>query len=202
VAAWERPKLDPDGGVISYQSAARLQGLGDLPNTRVEITVPRRRTTRDSGVRLQTGELNDSEVALLDGLPVTTPLRTICDLLDRRTDASHIATIIRQATEAGQVQLDELSREIQPYARHYGVKPENGAELLDHLLAQIGASGTDLAAGQSGRTRAEMGTPAWADLRDTNVTWGQLANLAPEIVQRLRHAAEERHRDAEPNDEK
>jgi predicted transcriptional regulator of viral defense system len=134
--AWERPRLDPDGGVLSHRSAARLHGLGDLPDSRIELTVPRRRTMRDPNVWLRTAALTEPDVTLLDGLPVTTPLRTIRDLLDRSTDASHVATIVRQALESGQVARAELPAAIAPFARRYGVV--SGAELLAHLLAQIG----------------------------------------------------------------
>ncbi len=90
---------------------------------------------------------------MIDGLPVTTPLRTICDLLDQHTDSSHIATIIRQAVEAGQVALDELAERIGPYARRYGVKPFDGTALLEHLLAQIGTSIAQLSTRPSPITR-------------------------------------------------
>ena len=164
-AAWARPRLDPDGGVVSHASAARLHGLGDLPNTRVELTVPRRRTMRDPGVWLRRAELTEPDVTVLDGLPVTTPTRTVRDLLDQHIDASHIATIIRQAVVAGQAHLDELAEQIGPYARRHGVRAGDGAALLEHLLAQVGSSVPDL----------------------TTVTWGQLAKVAPEIAHRLRH---------------
>lgn len=162
VAGWARPKLDLDGGVVSHQSAARLHNIGELVNTQVEITTPRRRTTRDPGVRLRKGELAETDVMVLDGLPVTTPMRTIYDLLGQHTDASHVATIIRQAVEAGQVRLDELAERIQPLARSYGAKPPTGAALLELLLAQIGSSVLGLATrpvpgfawrGQQGRHR-------------------------------------------------
>ncbi|MGW6936439.1 type IV toxin-antitoxin system AbiEi family antitoxin domain-containing protein [Lentzea sp. NPDC054927] len=144
VAGWARPKLDPDGGVISHQSAARLHNIGDLVNAHVEITVPRRRTTRDPGVRLRRGVLTDADVMILNGLPVTTPMRTIYDLLGQHIDAGHVATIIRQAVEAGQVRLDELAEQIQPHARSYGAKPPTGVALLELLLVQIGLSIQDL----------------------------------------------------------
>jgi predicted transcriptional regulator of viral defense system len=164
---WERPKVDPDGGVVSHQSAARLHGLGDLPDTHLELTVPRRRTMRDQNVLLRKGELADDDVTLLDGLPVTTPLRTVRDLLDRRTDASHVATIIRQAVEAGQLATDELPGAIAPYARRYGAPAGDGTALLAHLLAQLGV------------------TPR---PRDEPVTWSQLANPSAELVRLLRRA--------------
>jgi predicted transcriptional regulator of viral defense system len=157
--AWERPRLDPDGGVVSHRSAARLHGLGDLPDSRIELTVPRRRTMRDPNVWLRTAPLAEPDVTLLDGLPVTTPLRTIRDLLGRSTDASHVATIVRQALEGGLVARAELPAAIAPFARRYGVA--SGDELLAHLLAQIGVRDDD-----------------------APVTWGQLEKLLQRVRER------------------
>lgn len=186
VAGWSRPKLDPDGGVVSHQSAARLHNLGDLVNTRVDITTPRRRTTRDPGVRLRRGELTQTDVMVLDGLPVTTPMRTIYDLLGQHADASHIATIVRQAVEAGQVRLDELAERIQPHARSYGATPPTGAALLELLFAQIGLSIQALATRPAPvMTWRDVQGLTWADLKNMNVTWGQLAEMSPESLQRL-----------------
>jgi hypothetical protein len=131
--------------VLSHHSASRLHGLGELVNDSITITVPRRRTVRDPDVRVKLASLTDADVTLLDGLPVTTVLRTICDLLDQHVDASHIATIIRQGVEAGLVQLDVLAEHLAPYTRRYGARPHDGEGLLDHLLNQIGLSTADLA---------------------------------------------------------
>ncbi|MGK4592469.1 type IV toxin-antitoxin system AbiEi family antitoxin domain-containing protein [Amycolatopsis sp. w19] len=144
--AWKRPLLEPAGGVISHGSAARLHGLGELVDDRVVLTTPRRRTSRDPNVRLMTAELLEDDVTTIDGLPVTTALRTILDLLDQRTDGSHIATIIQEAVEADLVRIDVLAERIGPYALRYGVRrPEDGGALLDHLLAEIGNSAARLA---------------------------------------------------------
>lgn len=169
-AGWTRPKLDPDGAVISHRSAAHLYGLGEFVNDRVELTAPRRRTMRDSTVRIHQTKLNDAEVTVIDGLPITTPLRTLCDLLDQHIDASHIATVIRQAVESGQVRLDELAERIGPYARRYGVKPFDGTTLLEQLLRQIGTSIKELA------TRPSPVT--WGELTANGVTW----KSSPEIM--------------------
>lgn len=183
VAGWTRSELELDGGVVSHESAARLHNLGDLVNNRVTITTPRRRTTRDPGVRLRKGALTDADVVVLNGLPVTTPMRTIYDLLGQHSDASHVATIVRQAVEAGQVRLDELAERIQPHARAYGAVPPTGAALLDLLLAQIGQSVQELATRPAPGSRLQGLT--WSQLRNMNVTWGQLADVPPEILQRL-----------------
>jgi hypothetical protein len=145
VAAWERPPLDPDGGVLSHQSAINLHGLGELVNDRITFTTPRRRTSRDPDLWFKTAELTEPDVTHVDNLPVTTVLHTICDLLDQHIDGSHIATIIREGVIANKVGLDELADHIGPYALRYGVRrPGNGLALLDHLLAQIGTTTADL----------------------------------------------------------
>ncbi|GLZ43077.1 type IV toxin-antitoxin system AbiEi family antitoxin domain-containing protein [Actinokineospora sp. NBRC 105648] len=145
-AAWRRPPLDPDGGVLSHQSAARLHGLGELVNDRIAMTVPRRRTSRDPDLWFKTARLSDSDVVVLDGLPVTTALRTICDLLDQHLDGSHLAMIIRDAVEANLVRLDVLAERIGPHALRYGVRrPGDGEALLDRLLAEIGTTTAQLA---------------------------------------------------------
>ncbi|MFD9964886.1 type IV toxin-antitoxin system AbiEi family antitoxin domain-containing protein [Amycolatopsis sp. NPDC058986] len=146
VPAWERPPVDPDGGVLSHQSAARLYGLGELIHDRIAFTTPRRRTSRDPDLWFKTAVLTDADVTTIDGLPVTTALRTIGDLLDQHIDGSHIATIIQQAVLANLVRLDELADHIGPYALRYGIRRAgDGEALLEHLLAEIGTSTTELA---------------------------------------------------------
>lgn len=152
VPAWERGKLDEDGGVFSHGSAARLLGVGELVNDEIEVTVPRRRLVRDPGVRVRVRNLDEDEVVLVEGLPVTSAARTIADLLEDHYDASHIATIIQQSYRAGILELDELAQRIGTYARRYGVVGKDGSRLLDHLLSHIGTSAELLA-----RLR-EMGT--------------------------------------------
>lgn len=188
-AGWERPGIDPDGGVVSHQSAARLHGLGELPAIRIEMTVPRRRTTRDPEVWLHKADLTDSDVTTVDGLPTTTPTRTIRDLLDRHTDASHIATIIQQAVRTGQAQLGELPEHLAPYARRYGVTPGDGTELLVQLLTQIGVSIDDLAPRSSRLSLGATRDLRWADIENKPVTWGELANASPELTRQLLNAA-------------
>lgn len=145
VPAWERQALDPSGGVLSHGSAARLHGLGELVDDRISFTVPHRRTSRDRDLRFRHGRLETEDVTLLDGLPVTTVQRTVCDLLAQHTDASHVAVIIRQAVESGKLRLDQVAEAIAPYARRYGAVTGDGAELLDRLLTQIGTSTGELA---------------------------------------------------------
>ncbi|MFJ4674045.1 type IV toxin-antitoxin system AbiEi family antitoxin domain-containing protein [Kitasatospora purpeofusca] len=139
-AAWQRESSDPDSGVVSHTSACLLHDLGDIPAGEVEITVPRRRVSRDPDVRLRTGVLEPADITLIDGLPVTTAERTVVDLLRSRADAGHIGGVIAAAEHRDLVVLDALADRVRPFAKSYGVSPAaDGRVLIDHLVAQGGA---------------------------------------------------------------
>lgn len=161
VPAWERPKLDPDGGVASHRTAALVHELGDMVTDSIELTVPRRRVTRDPVVKLRQRDLGEDDIVLADGLPVTSVARTIDDLLADRVDASHAAAAIKDAAQTHQLDLDHLASRIGQYCRRYGVKSHDGNQLVDHLLAQIGTSRATLTRTPSVRTAATpAGSPA------------------------------------------
>jgi hypothetical protein len=192
VAGWARPAVDPNGGVISHQSAARLHGLGELVNDRITITVPRRRTMRDPDVWIKLATLAEEDVIVLDGLPVTTVLRTVCDLLEQHIDASHIGTIIREGVVTGQLQLDQLAERIAPYARRYGARPHDGEGLLENLLNQIGLTIRQLTLRPAPPAVAsEYATLAHqvAAAGGSGVLRHLLAALTPEVSKDVLHAA-------------
>jgi hypothetical protein len=92
-----------------------------------------------------TAALIDDEVRLIDSLPTTTPLRTVCDLLSEHHDGGHIGTIIRQAVLTDLVALDDLANHLGPHAWRYGVRRDDGLMLLEHLLAVVGTTIAELA---------------------------------------------------------
>jgi hypothetical protein len=107
----------------------------------VEITVPRRRTTTEPFVRLRTAPLEPTEITVVDGLPVTTAVRTITDLLQAKADGGHIGGVIAEAERRDLITVDDLAQRVQPYTRKYGLKATaTGRELIDHLVAQAGES--------------------------------------------------------------
>lgn len=140
VPAWTRPLLDPDGGVVSHRSAALVHGVGDMVADKIELTVPRRRATRVVSLKLRRRNLDETDVTRVNGLPVTTVERTVEDLLADQADASHVAAIINDAAMAGQLNLDQVAARVGPYCRRYGIRSQDGAALVDHLLAQIGTT--------------------------------------------------------------
>ncbi|MEU6540790.1 type IV toxin-antitoxin system AbiEi family antitoxin domain-containing protein [Streptomyces sp. NPDC047000] len=138
---WDRPVGAPDSGVVSHASACQLLDLGDIPAPNVEISVPRRRTTTEPFVRLRTAQVPPAEVTTVDGLPVTTAMRTITDLLHTGADGGHVGGVVADAERRDLITVDDLAKRVQPFARKYGLKTSaTGYDLIYHLVAQAGES--------------------------------------------------------------
>lgn len=138
--AWERDAADQDNGVLSHRTACVLHGLGDIPAPQVEITVPRRRTTRISGIRLHRGDLTRDEITTTnDGLPVTTVERTIRDLIVAQVDGGHLGGVLNDALRRQLVDVQRLQVILADYAPAYGIAGDDGLRLLQHLMHQAGA---------------------------------------------------------------
>lgn len=125
-------------GVVSHRSAARIQNLGDIDADVHEFTVPRRRSTRSHDVKFRIHELVRADWHLVEGLPVTRPLRTVVDLAEDGTDGGHLATIVRDAILTGDVTRDELAEALRPYAHRYGIRIGDGAALVHDFIGQAG----------------------------------------------------------------
>jgi len=78
-AAWMAAVLVADGAVLSHRSAAALWGIRRNDRTAVEINVPNalRRRTR---LEIHQARLQTDEITTHNGIPVTTPARTLLDL--------------------------------------------------------------------------------------------------------------------------
>ncbi|NNH72869.1 hypothetical protein HLB23_23925 [Nocardia uniformis] len=156
-------------GVVSHRSAADLHGLGDLDADYIEFTVPTRRGTRNPDVRFHRGVLTAVEWMLVDGLPVTTPVRTIADLAAARTDGGHLASVVRDAL-LNNTPVDEIATALRPYAHRYGAPVDNGSALVTHFITQAGVPESSLA------LTAPSLEPLLAASRATNQALNQLVH--------------------------
>ncbi len=87
--------------VLSHASAARLHGLGTLPDDVVEMTSPRRRTTTLPAIRLHIAPLDasDWQWAKDRRIMVTTPARTIADLAVSPIERGYVLDALDDAIE-------------------------------------------------------------------------------------------------------
>ncbi|MDV7089739.1 type IV toxin-antitoxin system AbiEi family antitoxin domain-containing protein [Rhodococcus opacus] len=142
---WERLDQPVPIGVLSHRTAAGLHGLGDLDADVVELTATRRIRLSLPEVIVHRGVLSREDWQLVDGLPVTTPVRTIADLAAAGSDAGHLASVVRDALTRGLATVEEVVAVLTPHAFDYGHRALDGQGFLEVLISQAGVPTTMLA---------------------------------------------------------
>lgn len=103
LAAWL--SAGKDDAVVSHESALDLLGLSDVVPDRVHLTLPRAKRYRPAGagvaIHTTTRPLPKSDVVTRDGLPVTSPARTIADAAEAGTAPEQVVRAAHQAVERG-----------------------------------------------------------------------------------------------------
>ncbi|MDF9716455.1 type IV toxin-antitoxin system AbiEi family antitoxin domain-containing protein [Nocardioides sp. ChNu-99] len=126
--------------VVSYRSAAAIHGLGDLEADELEFTSAQRKQTRRPDVHIHRGQVDAGEWTVVDGLPVTTVVRTVSDLAAARLDGGHLATVVRDAITLRQTDDRQLVDVLRPHAHRYNAPMGDGEALLSRLLQESGIS--------------------------------------------------------------
>ena len=126
--------------LASHASAASLYGVGDLRADVHEFTIPVRRQTRRSDVRLHRGVVPDGQRLLLHGLPTTHAGLMIADMLDDHIEPESVAQITAEVVQRALDSPSSIAECIAPSAGRYGFRRCDGEALLDHLLTMAGYS--------------------------------------------------------------
>jgi very-short-patch-repair endonuclease len=122
-------------GRVSHASAAVFHGMLDSTRTlrTVEVTVPRGKRRQIPGVRIhRVRDLYPDEVTVLEGIPITTPARTLLDLAEVMT-SREVEQALATAYRKGLVTREEMLQMVERHPRH------RGAPLLRQLLDADGA---------------------------------------------------------------
>jgi len=114
----------------SHRSAAALHGLAGGRRSMPEITCPRWRRARHDLVVHESKAIEIADLTVVDGIPVTTPERTLLDL-----GAVCSESVVHMALDAAEsrelVKLDSVRETL----RRLGRPGRNGAGVLRRLLA-------------------------------------------------------------------
>lgn len=108
------------GVVVSGGSAAWLHRVGDLRADRHEFTVPVRRQSQRLEIRYRQRQLDDTDVTIVGGLPVTTLERTVADLVEARVDLSLVAGVLADAVKVTRLDFERLHELLGPFAERRG----------------------------------------------------------------------------------
>lgn len=131
---------DKDPIAVSHRSAAAVHELGDLEADRFEFISGARKQTRRPDIRLHRDELGPDDWTAVEGLPVTSVLRTVTDLAAAHVDGGHLASVVRDALIRRQVDDQQLAAALRRHAHHYGVRMGDGEALLARFLRESGVS--------------------------------------------------------------
>ena len=106
-----------DDAVVSHESALDLLGLSDVIPDRIHLTVPRSKRYRPAGqgvaIHTTTRPLRPTDVLTRDGLPVTSPARSIVDAAEAGTGPEQVVKAAREAVERGLATKTQLLTEAQ-----------------------------------------------------------------------------------------
>jgi predicted transcriptional regulator of viral defense system len=112
-AAWLA--VGRDVAVVSHESALEQWELSDLIPDAVHLSVPRtkRHLPRLPGVTIHTTTrpLDRENVQMLEGIPVTTPARTLLDAAEANVEPHQIGFALNQAITRGWIERDSLRQE-------------------------------------------------------------------------------------------
>lgn len=103
--AWLRTGLH---ATISHESALTLYNLSDVLPGEIHVIIPRNASRRRPGLRLHTNRLKPEERTIREGLPVTTPARTIADVAMDGLARELVVQSIREAVNRGLTSREEL----------------------------------------------------------------------------------------------
>jgi len=131
-----------EDAALSHRSAAALLGIGrELPG-RIDVSVPRRCELRRSGLLIRgRPSLAAGDIGFSDGIPVTSPVRTLVDLTTE-LDILAVERAVNDADKRGLVDPETLRDELACFCGEPGVRPLR--LLLDELFFQLSDSDLEI----------------------------------------------------------
>ena len=158
-----------DGAVLSHRAAGARWGLRQSSGQRIEVTVPRRRYSRP-GIQPHVAQLPADEVTVVEGIPVTTPPRTLLDL----AAVLPLHALRRSVNEAEVLRLSDplsLADLLARHPRRSGVADLRRIVEEGHIGATITAASSRIASSSSSTLPgfpARSSTPASEVWRSTS----------------------------------
>ena len=135
--AAERLAKRPYDAVVAGRTAAAVHGLGPFYASPYTISVRERRQTVQDDLHFPLQPIDDRDVVIVDGLPIASPERIVCDLVRSHEDPDNIGTFMRDAALTG-YEFDEglLSQLLAPLAARNGYPRQDGKTFARRLLAE------------------------------------------------------------------
>ena len=110
---WSRDKKGDPQGVWSHETALDIHELSDMMPSKMHMSVPlrfRRRIEIPKNLCLHFIDLIESDIETRQGFKVTTPLRTLVDVIDEGTvPQEQVIQAVREALQKGLISRRDLT---------------------------------------------------------------------------------------------
>jgi len=124
-----------DGAVLSHGSAAALWGIGPEGKGPVDVSIRRRCGVSRPGINARSRlRLSERDLTEHQGIPVTTPVRTLIDQATELTP-NRLERMVNEADKHDVIDSEVLREALADYAGERGVKPLR--TLLDRLTFRL-----------------------------------------------------------------
>jgi very-short-patch-repair endonuclease len=131
-----------EDAALSHRSAAALLGIGSELPGRIDITVPRHCELRRSGLLIRgRPSLAGGDLGVSDGIPVTSPTRTLIDLTTE-LDIVAVERAVNDADKRDLIDPVSLRAALDGYTGEPGVRPLR--KLLDKLTFRLSDSDLEI----------------------------------------------------------
>lgn len=135
--AAERLSKRPYDAVIAAETAAASLKAGDFHMSPYTFITSHRRQTSREDMRFLRSSLDEADVIILEGVPTTSPERTVFDLLRLDEDPSLVDGFMRDLAQSQSrpFDLERLSELLDPIAARHGF-PDGGVSFAADLMAR------------------------------------------------------------------
>src|SRR5664280_138571 len=114
--------------VISHDSALAVYDRTDVLPAEMHVIMPRTGSRRRDGIRLHTNNIEIDEITKWEGLPITTPSRTIADVIANGLGIDLVRQAVEEAMKRGLVTKAQL---VEQADRHRGRVKKTTQEILE-----------------------------------------------------------------------
>jgi len=120
---WSRDRKGNPQGVWSHETALDIHEMSDVMPSKMHMTVPlrfRKQVPIPKHLKLHYGTLAKSDKETWQGYQVTTPLRTLIDVIDEGiVPQEQIEQAIRDGLRKGNLTLQDLNKTSHPQLKQY-----------------------------------------------------------------------------------
>jgi very-short-patch-repair endonuclease len=185
------------GAALSHGSAAALWGFGSEPPGLVETSLPPGERCRRPGIRAhRRAALRPGDVTEHEGIPVTSPVRTLIDQATRLPPV-RLERAVNEADKLDWVAADALYGALDDYRGVPGVAPLR--KLLDPLHFRLSDSGLERAMRPLAKTAGlpVPETKAWVNGYEVDFFWPELGIVVETDGLRYHRTASQQRRGLE-----